>query len=294
MLRGVAELLARIKAAARAPTADERRLDIVDLHEARPGITERTLGAWTTAQGKTGYELLVDYVPRDAGAVLELGAGNGPLLESLQRGRPDLTRIVGVDLCAADLELARQRLGEGVELRRERADRVGLADASVDAVLTHHAFYLFEPTEAVIAQIARVLRPGSVFATAHWSFSGGDDACATELMNVFGPLTRRDAPHFTGWGDRRLFNAADLQGLLAAGGLSDGFTIEEYTFAIAEPAATVCDRLMGFFYSVELQRPETQQELRSQWLRVLEKTDVGDGLARLSFPFSIVSVRKAE
>ncbi|MBX3131329.1 MAG: class I SAM-dependent methyltransferase [Polyangiaceae bacterium] len=282
------ELFQRIKAATRAPTAEERALDLLELHEARPGITEATLGSWTTATGQSGYDLLVQRVPLHARAVLELGAGNGPLLERLVVAHPELERVIGVDPCAADLALARDRLGDRVELRQERVESLGLEDASVDAVLTHHVFYLFDPPEPAVRQIARVLRPGGTFATAHWTFEAKSHALFAELMEVFARLTCRDAPHFAGWGDQRLFDRDQLATLLRAGGLGQP-VIEEHVLAIAEPTQLLCQRLMGFFYSVELQSPETQRELCAEWSALLAATDSGDGLARLDFPFSIVT-----
>lgn len=282
------ELFRRIKTTPRTPTAEERALDLLELHETRPGITEATLGSWTTATGQSGYDLLVQRVPLHARAVLELGAGNGPLLDRLLMARPALERVVGVDPCAADLALARERLGDRVELRRERVEALGLEDASVDAVLTHHVFYLLDPPEPAIRQIARVLRPGGTFATAHWSFEVSRRPLFEELMSVFSELTRRDAPHFAGWGDQRLFDRDQLAMLMRGGGLGEP-VIEEHVLAIAEPTQLLCERLMGFFYSVELQSPETQRELCAEWSALLDATDSGDGLARLDFPFSIVA-----
>jgi SAM-dependent methyltransferase len=278
----VPELFSRIKQAGRAPTAEERLLDIVELHEARPGITEATLGAWKTSSGLTGYDLLVERVPPRARVVVELGAGNGPLLERLLRERPALERAIGVDLCAADLELARARLDRRAELHRTRADRLPIAAGSADAVLTHHALYLFDPPEPAIREIARVLRPGGLFATAHWTFRKRSESLFWQMMDVMAARNRRDAPHFTGWADPRMLDRDELEALLASEGLA-GLEIEEHTLEIREPGELVCDRLMGFFYSVELQRPETRAELRREWLRILASSDT------LSFPFSIVS-----
>ncbi len=287
----MSEFMGRIRSAGRAPTGEERLLDIVELHGARPGITEATLGAWTTAEGKTGYDLLVEHVPPDATSVLELGAGNGPLLAALKRARPRLSRLVGVDLCRADLDLARARLGDAVELRHERADAPSLGDASMDVVLTHHAFYLFDPPEPVIRNVARVLRPGGLFATAHWTFARGREPLFEQLLAASAPLTQRDAPHFSGWGDPRMFERTALEALLAEGGLAGRVGVEEHTLTIAEPADVVCERLMGFFYTVELQRPDTQRELRDRWLTLLRGSVGSDGLAHLRFPFSIVTAR---
>ena len=112
----MSELFRRARWLDRAPKPDELLADLVDLHAARAGVTEATLGAFRDASGATGYDLLAAAVPSDATRVLDLGGGNGPLLEVLAARRPPFARIVGVDACAPEIERARARLGDRVEI----------------------------------------------------------------------------------------------------------------------------------------------------------------------------------
>jgi SAM-dependent methyltransferase len=91
------------------------------------------------------------------GPVLDLACGDGHLLALLQPlGRP----LLGVDLSAGELAAARARLGDGVALYQARAQALPLADASVAAVTCHMALMLMSEPAQVLAELARVLRPG--------------------------------------------------------------------------------------------------------------------------------------
>ena len=237
----------------RAPEPDEILADLVDLHAARAGVTEATLGAFRDASGATGYELLAAAVPSEATSVLDLGCGNGPLLEVLAARRPPFARVVGVDACAPEIARARERLGDRVELRACAAQDFDVEPASIDAVLSHHAFYLFVPVEPVIERIARALRPRGLFA--FMTVGAQPNALFAETMALFGPLTKRDNPHFGGWGDPRVWTREGLEDLLVGSGRFRDLRFEPVELAVDEPPATLCDRLMRFFYSVDLQAP---------------------------------------
>lgn len=131
--------------------------DLLEYHRDNPAVTEHTLGALRTADGRTGYQLLAERVPEGARTVVDLGCGSGPLLRELRA-----PRVIGVDLCAEDLALCPPHAVRLHVSGQSFAEH--LEPGSVDAVLSHHAFYLMDPIEPVVASIARVLRPGGVFA----------------------------------------------------------------------------------------------------------------------------------
>jgi SAM-dependent methyltransferase len=91
--------------------------------------------------------------------LLEVGIGTGRLaLPLAHRG----VRVVGVDLSRPMLErLAAKRGGLPVEALRADAARLPCADASVDAALGVHVFHLIPAWRDVLAELARVLRPGA-------------------------------------------------------------------------------------------------------------------------------------
>ena len=122
-------------------------------------------------------------MPECDASVLDLGCGDGALLEQLiDRGlRRDA--VVGVDISGGELALARSRPAlAGVGLVRARAQRLPLAPASVDWVLSHLAFMLMDDIEAVVAEIGRVLGPGGRFAAV---VGGGPDPGAEDGFTLF-------------------------------------------------------------------------------------------------------------
>lgn len=283
----------RIRSLDREPEADEILEDLIEFHRERPGITERTLGECTTADGRTGYDIAAAAVPHDARTVLELGCGNGPLLERLL-ARRGIERVIGVDACASDLELARVRcIDPRLLLLNERGDTFSVERASIDAVVSHHAFYLMRPPEVVVARIAHALRPGGVFANVTTSMEPEKHPRVVAMMEAFRALTAPEVPHFTGWGDRRVFSRAGLTELLCEepGGFAEPLEISEHTLEIREAADVLADRLIAFFYSAHLQSPETRDELRRAWIEMLS-ADATAEIAHLSFPFALVVARR--
>jgi SAM-dependent methyltransferase len=91
-------------------------------------------------------------LPSTARRVLDLGAGTGKLTEVLL----DL----GLDVVAVEpSEPMRARIAGRAEVLAGTAERLPLADASVDAVLVGQAFHWFD-AERALAETARVVRPG--------------------------------------------------------------------------------------------------------------------------------------
>jgi len=95
-------------------------------------------------------------LPRGA-VVLDVGCGDGVTAEHLQ-SRHGL-RVVGVDVATALLRQGRDRCA-GLDLREAAADRLPLADASVDAVLAECVLSILDEPSAALEEWARVLRPG--------------------------------------------------------------------------------------------------------------------------------------
>ena len=85
-------------------------------------------------------------VPPDA-RVLEIGCGTGIALEVMRRGLPRAT-IVGIDLAVSGCSVA------------GAAEALPIADASADLVVDFGVVQHAPDPSLVLAEIARVLRPG--------------------------------------------------------------------------------------------------------------------------------------
>lgn len=286
----------RARARVERPRPEDMLMDLVDLHTELPGVTEECLGALKNDEGRTSYEALALSIPQGCRRVLDLGTGNGPLVEALLAIHPTLEHVLGVDACAEELSLARERFPK--EERRVsfscsegRALQVG--SESMDAVLSHHAFYLMVPVEPVVQEIARVLRPGGCFAFSTMSPTANEHPLYGELMRVFGPLTARDNPCFQGWGDRRVWSEEGLSELFVGSGLFEAPKVTSCMLSTLESPESACARLMAFYYSVMLQNAETQAELRETWLATLKRAANADGLVQTPFPGAIVSFERS-
>jgi ubiquinone/menaquinone biosynthesis C-methylase UbiE len=91
--------------------------------------------------------------------ILDVGCGAGPLLESLRdRGAV----VTGVEPSAKMLELARQRLGEGVVLHQAGlgGDPLPFPDGAFDDVVACLVLHYLEDWKAPLAELRRVLVPG--------------------------------------------------------------------------------------------------------------------------------------
>jgi len=118
-------------------------------------------------------EALLALVPRDL-VVADLGCGTGDLTARLAR---QVRRVIAVDRSAAMLKAARRRV-EGlanVELHRADLEALPLDAASCDAALLVLALTYVPEPERVLAEAARILRPGGLLAVADLVRHDDDD-----------------------------------------------------------------------------------------------------------------------
>lgn len=95
-----------------------------------------------------------------AGRILDVGCGEGQVARSLAASGAD---VVGIDPTLRNIEVARER-GGGPEYRVGSADALPFAGSSFDAVVACLVFEHIDALDASVAEVARVLRPGGVFA----------------------------------------------------------------------------------------------------------------------------------
>ena len=133
--------------------------------------------------------------------VLDLGSGGGTdVLLSARRVGPT-GKAYGVDMTDEMLELARanQREAgvENVEFLKGTIEDVPLADDSVDVVISNCVINLSADKSEVLAEAARVLRPGGRFAvTDIVADSDMDEATRSDMAQwtgcIAGALTREE------------------------------------------------------------------------------------------------------
>jgi SAM-dependent methyltransferase len=142
--------------------------------------------------------------------VLDLGSGGGAdVLISARRVGPG-GRAIGLDMTDEMLELARRNAAEAglenVEFIKGYIEELPLADESVDVVLSNCVINLSGDKQRVLAQAARVLRPGGRFAVS--------DVIADPDMD---DATKADMVAWTGCVAGALTETEFRAGLAAAG-----------------------------------------------------------------------------
>lgn len=121
-------------------------------------------GTWNLPESE--LHVLGEVAGRD---ILELGCGAA-------QGSIDLARAgarpVGLDLSEGQLAHARRLLAQAgvhVPLIQASAEAVPLADASFDIVFCDHGAMNFADPYRTVPEVARLLRPGGLFAFCHLS-----------------------------------------------------------------------------------------------------------------------------
>ncbi|MFI0938389.1 class I SAM-dependent methyltransferase [Streptomyces sp. NPDC021020] len=206
-------------------------------------------------------------VPERARTLLDVGCGTGLLTERL--ARPGL-RVFGVDAAHGMARLAARRTGGAVVLGD--CHRLPFADESLDAVCAVWLLHLLPDAPRVIAECARVLRPGGVFVTTVDKDAGHDvDSDVDHLMAPY--RVRRTAYD----ADERVRAVACEHGLGRAG--EARFTGHGQG---KSPAVAAGDVARGYFASALSLDGAEQEELAAR-IAGLPDADVprGDPVYRL-------------
>jgi SAM-dependent methyltransferase len=157
------------------------------------------------------YDMLAALgVGRPGQRVLDLGTGTGLVARALARRG---ARVCGTDIAPGQIEAARaeaRREGLDIDFRVAPAESCPHADASFDVVTASQCWMYFD-AERTIAEVRRVLAPGGVLATTHFSWLPARDAVARAseaLVLRFNPAWRGagwsgDVPPIPAWSKGR-------------------------------------------------------------------------------------------
>ena len=149
-------------------------------------VYDQTFGRIT----EHGRDRAIAHVNRGAGRVLEVGVGTGM---ALPRYAPHL-RVTGIDFSGEMLERARRKvaaenLGHVAELRQMDARRLDFPDGHFDFVVAMYLVSVVPEPERVVAEMARVCRPGGeVVVVNHFARETGALAKAERAFAPFAGL----------------------------------------------------------------------------------------------------------
>ncbi|HEY3798397.1 MAG TPA: class I SAM-dependent methyltransferase [Caulobacteraceae bacterium] len=147
-------------------------------------------------------------------AILDLACGAGAFLSDLAATFPR-ARLIGSDLSPAYLHTAQAAVPPAAFVQG-KAEQLPFADASLDAVTCVYLFHELPPKvrEAVAHEIARVLKPGGVFAFAD-SIQPSDEPRLARLLEAFPAYFHE--PFYASYAQTDLAALFDAAGLRAAG-----------------------------------------------------------------------------
>lgn len=94
--------------------------------------------------------------------ILDLGCGDGGIMAVLRPYLPAAVALVGLDADPDETKLAEQR-GLYAKTVTAGAERIPLADASVDAILSNSVLEHIASLDGVLKECGRLLRSGGVF-----------------------------------------------------------------------------------------------------------------------------------
>lgn len=169
--------------------------------------------------------------------VVELGVGTGVVANGLRGHGVD---VVGVDLSAAMMRAAVERVGERVTVAD--VDRLPFADDSVDTAYLVWVLQLVPDPIATLTEAARVVRPGGRVITI---LSNGEYAPGDELATIFDGLAalrpERLAP--------AQLAAAALPGLAHE---HDGFTgWDEFPSSVTDQISGIENRIYSSMFDID-------------------------------------------
>ncbi|SEN96473.1 Methyltransferase domain-containing protein [Actinacidiphila rubida] len=208
-------------------------------------------------RARSAARAVLALVPERAATLLDVGCGTG-LVTGLMT-RPGL-RVFGVDASPGMARVAAGRVGPTLVIGDSRG--LPFADASLDAVSAVWLLHLLPDAPAVIAECARVLRPGGVFVTTVDKDAGHDvESDVAALMAPYRVTRAHDAAS-------RVLAVAGEHGLRRAG--EARFTGHGQGLAPADAAQRVA---RGYFTSA-LTMTEAESAVLARELELLPDPDV--------------------
>jgi SAM-dependent methyltransferase len=194
---------------------------------------ERRRDWFREVSGPVTRWLLEHAEPQPGEAFLELAAGTGDVSLALAERVGPHGRVIASDFAPEMIDAARRAGAErgtaNVDYRVLDAERLDLADASVDGVVCRFAFMLMADPGAAFAETKRVLRPTGRVAFAVWRGAERNPwaaiPAATLVRLGHAPPPEPGTPGMFALGD-----AGRIHALVTAAGFAEP-VIEEIAFA---------------------------------------------------------------
>ena len=226
------------------------------------------------------------------GTVLDLCCGAGASAIPAARVVGPAGRVLGIDIAAPLLNLARTRAaGEGLantEFRYGDATRTGLPDRGFDAVVCVFGVFFAPDMEAFVREMWRLVGPGGVLAVTTWG-PGLFEPANSHFWHCVGEVQPALFKAFNPWDE--ITTPAALAGLLRQAGLPNPAVAAAAGHHHLDHPDRFWDVVLGSGYraTVDALTPEQREQVRERLLGGLRsravsslRTDVVFGTARRS------------
>ena len=124
--------------------------------------------------------------------VLDIGCGGGHLLEELAKAVGPKGKAIGLDTSEDQLKQAKERcaLYDNAFTLLGFANKINLESNSCDAVASAQTFEYIEDVDSSIEEVARILKPSSIFVNIsilwdYYKFYGADDNLNNLIQDTF-------------------------------------------------------------------------------------------------------------
>ncbi len=226
--------------------------------------------------------------PAPGMVVLDLCCGHGNAADALVQAG---ATVAGLDFSAAMLARARRRVPKATFVEGD-ARSLPFEDNHFDAVVCNVGFGHLPDPDAVLSEIARVLRPGGTAALTSWreaELSPTFQIVFSAVKEHGDPTLAPPAPEF------HLFSRrpAAMAALGAAGFVNPEFSDIDAAFRFTNPGqfAEVFERAsVRAAMLINSQTPSARTAIReAMTTRVATEYDAGDGVWRVPFPATMAS-----
>src|SRR5436305_781888 len=155
-------------------------MDLTEYRETSRKTWNELAPAWDERRDEIGAPvapvrdwLLEHLAPQEGETVLDIACGSGELTELVSPLVGDSGQVICTDFAPQMVAAARRR-GEqrgfaNVEYREMDAERMELADASVDGAMCRFGYMLMSDRDAALRETRRVLRDGGRLVFAVWA-----------------------------------------------------------------------------------------------------------------------------
>lgn len=170
-------------------------------------------------------------------SVLDVGCGKGDDLQRMAQVALEGVHLFGIDSSATAIEAARAATEGDTCFSWHQAnvsEYLPFADGQFDALFSVNLLECVADKDALMAEMARVLRPGGQIVCAHWDWdtqtiNGADKALVRKIVQTFSDWQQDWMPACDGWMGRRLWPTFQRSGLFT--GRIETYTLTNTEFA---------------------------------------------------------------